>query len=209
MTDVLRAAFEEAGHVIEIKMFPYARAVAAVSSGEYDGIVIAGKEFASTLVYPDIPTASQKVTFSVMTGTTWRYTGIESLTETSVGIVKGYDYGNADLNQYLKEQADSDRVVVLHGLNTTERALKMLLTNRIGTYIDGEYSILYSAKKMGIRDKVFIAGYAAKQFDDYTGFSPHHPKAIQYAKLLTDKIKELKQSGELSRIIGRYGIHSE
>jgi polar amino acid transport system substrate-binding protein len=209
MTEVLRAALEEAGHKIEIKIFPYTRAVTAVSSGQYDGIIVTGKDLAPNLIYPDMPTATQKGVYSVKTGSTWKYEGIDSLAQTSIGIVKGYDYGSAELNNYVKEHADSDKVVLLCGLNTTERALKMLLDNRIGTYVDGEYSVQYSLQRDGLTDQVSIAGYASHPFDNYTGFSQHHPKAVQYAKRLSDKIKELKQSGELRKIINSYVISFE
>lgn len=209
MTDVLRATFEEAGYSIEIKMFPYARAVAAVNSGEYDGIVVVGKNYAPNLVYPDIPTESQPMSFFVKNETSWKYSGVESLSEVVVGIVKGYDYADVDLNRHFEEQSDSEKIVMLHGVNTTERGLRMLQTKRVDTYIDGEYSVLYVLEKLGLSDTIIVVGYAANRFEDFTGFNPHNPKSADYAKLLSNKIREMKKTGELNKILSRYGIVSE
>lgn len=206
MTDILRAALEEAGHSIEVEIYPYARALAAVKSGKFDGIVVTLKELAPELVYTDIPTAKQRIAFLAKAESNWKYTDTGSLSEVSIAIVKGYDYSDHNLNRYFKKHANTDKVVVLHGLNTTERALKMLLSDRIDAYVDGEYSILYNLKKLGAEDKITVAGYTPAGVEDYTAFTPHNPKSIEYARLLTDKIRELRRSGELNRILMNYGI---
>lgn len=206
MTDVLRAALEEAGHSIEVKIYPYARALAAVKLGEFDGIVVTLKELAPELIYTESPTEKQRVAFLARKGINWNYTGIDSLAEVSIAVVKGYDYSDPDLNQYIKEYESTDKVIVLHGINTTERAIKMLLTDRIDAYVDGEYSILYNLIKLGAGDNISVAGYTPTGVEDYTAFTPHNPKSIEYAKLLTDKIRQLRQSGELNQILKSYGI---
>ncbi len=210
MTDVLREAFERAGHTLEITMLPYVRAVKSVQDGEYDGIVVVGKDYAPDLVYPDRPTVVQRVAFVVNAGSPWRYEGVESLFHVIVGIVKGYHYVDPGLVTYLEEEQNNEaRVNVLHGNNTTKRAFLMLLSGRIDTFLEGEYTVMYELKNSELREKVMIAGYTTKAFEDYSGFSPHNPNADQYAQLLSDTIIELKQSGKLDDILRNYGITAE
>lgn len=210
MTDVLREAFEQAGHTVEVEMYPYLRAVKYVQDGKYDGIAVVSKDYAPDLVYPDIPTVVQRVAFLVNTGTSWRYTGVDSLSQVIVGIVRGYHYVDADLVSYLEEErSNPDRVHVLYGDDTVKRGMQMLQSHRIDTFLEGEFSAKYMLGKMGLQDAVTIAGYTVEAFQDYTGFSPHHQKAAQYARILSDTIVELQQSGRLGEILRRYGITSE
>jgi len=210
MTEVLREAFEPAGYTLEIEMLPYARAVSSVQDGAYDGIVVVGKDYAPDLVYPDEPTVTQRVVFFANAGTSWRYTGVASLALVKVAVVKGYHYVDPDLITYLEEEQQNEtRVYVMHGDSTTERGLRMLQANRVNTFLEGEYSVMYELEKMGVRESVMVAGYTDNGFEDYTGFSPHHPNAAGYAQILSDTLAELKRSGRLDDILDRYGITSE
>ncbi|WP_427901645.1 substrate-binding periplasmic protein [Marinobacter caseinilyticus] len=210
MTDVLREAFEPAGYTLEIEMLPYVRAVNSVQDGTHDGIVVVGQDYAPGLVYPDGPTVVQRVAFLVNAGTSWRYTGVASLAPVKVGIVQGYHYVDSDLINYLEQERSNEaRVHVMHGDSTTNRGLRMLQTDRITTFLEGEYSAMYELDKMGARDTVVIAGHTTEAFEDYTGFSPQHPKAVQFARILSDRLTELKKSGRLADILRRYGITAE
>jgi polar amino acid transport system substrate-binding protein len=209
MTDILRAALEEAGHSIEVTMLPYLRSVNAVVSGDYDGIIVIGQENAPDLIYPEVSIGVQRVAFFTRAESDWKYSGVGSLPGAVIGIVSGYDYIDSELNQYFSENSESDRVVVLHGKSTIERGIKMLQTNRIDSYFEGEYSILYALEKLGIRKNISIAGYSSEEFTDITGFSLYNQKSAEYAQLLSDKIREMRQSGEYKKLIGSYGITSE
>ena len=208
MTDVVRMAFEPAGYNIEIDMLPYARALSVVQGGKYDGIIVVGKNSAPTLIYPEIPTVVQKVAFFTRESESWTYSGQESLSKVRIGIIKGYDYsGDNELSTYISQNNDTGLMDILHGQNTTERGIKMLLNKRIDAYVEGEYAVLYYLSKMQIRDQIKIADYTSELFEDYTGFSSHHPLSFHLAEILTNKIAELNQSGELDRIVGRYVNH--
>lgn len=209
MTDILRSALEEAGHTVEITMLPYVRAVNAVVSGDYDGIVVIGQENAPDLIYPDVSIGVQRVAFFTKQGSSWQYSGVDSLAEIVVAIVKGYDYIDTELNRYFSDNMESDRVVVLHGTSTIERGLKMLQTGRIDSYFEGEYSILYALKKLGLNEDIAIAGYSSEEFTDITGFSTHNPRSEEYARLLSNKIRTLRESGKYRKLLRSYGIKTE
>jgi polar amino acid transport system substrate-binding protein len=210
MTDILREALEPAGYTLEITTLPYVRAVKSVQDGAYDGIVVVGKDYAPDLIYPDQPTVSQRTVFLVNAGTKWEYTGVDSLPQVRVGIVRGYHYVDDDLIAYLaREQQNETLVHVMHGDNTTGRGLQLLLSKRVTTFLEGEYSAIYELEKLGIRDQVVIAGHTRKAFEDYTGFSPHNPDAARYARILSDSLKELNRTGRIHEILLRYGITLE
>ncbi|MDU0354052.1 transporter substrate-binding domain-containing protein [Paraglaciecola aquimarina] len=207
MTDVLRETFEPAGYTLEIDILPYARAVIATRNGTYDGIVVVGKEYAPELIYPNMPTVVQRAAFFVNAGNPWKYKGIDSLRAITVGIVKGYQYGDPELIEYLNQyQENESKVRVLHGNRTTEVGLRMLQTDRINTFLEGEYSVKYELSKMGISDKIIVAGYTTNAFEDFSGFSPINPNSAKYAQLLSKKLAELKATARLDELVKQYGV---
>lgn len=208
MTDVIRETFEPLGYTLEIDPLPYARAVISTQNGTHDGIIVVGQDYAPKLVYPSMPTVAQRVMFLVNADQPWRYKGVKSLYPVTVGIVKGFHYVDSDLITYLQKHQDNQaKVHIIHGNKTTEVGLRMLQTNRITTFLEGEYSVMYQLNKMRISDKVIVAGYTTNAFKDYTGFSPINPNSTKYAAMLSKKLAELKESGKLEEIIRQYGIN--
>lgn len=206
MTDVVRAAFEEAGFTLEIEIMPYVRAVRAVEEGKFDGIMVVGKYWAPELIYPELPTLTQRMMFMVKPEHPWRYRGYDSLSEVSVAVIKGFDYADDDINGYIKNNRESENIVMLHGNNTTQRGLRLLTIDRVDTYIEGEHTALYHIDKYDLKDEFIVAGFSARPFEDFTGFSPRSARAKEYAELLNQKIIQLKRSGELDEMLKRYGI---
>jgi polar amino acid transport system substrate-binding protein len=107
MTDVVREVFEGHGYSVEFEMLPYVRAVKAVEEGQYDGIVVVGRDYAPDLVYPAEPTVVQRVAFLVDAESPWRYTGVESLFNIQVGVVRGFHYVDPELVAYLDAERDN------------------------------------------------------------------------------------------------------
>lgn len=207
MTTVLRAALEPEGYEIELDMLPYVRAVRSVQLGTHDGIVVVGRDYAPELIYPSRPTVSQRVMFLVNRGAAWRYKGIDSLAQARVGIVGGYHYVDQDLIDYLEHQRQNEALVqVILGESTTERGLNMLTTNRITTFLEGEYSAMYELDKIGAKNTVETAGYTQEAFDDYTAFSPRNPHSRRYAEILSETLESMSANGQLDEILREYGI---
>lgn len=135
---------------------------------------------------------------------------IDSLKNITIGIIKGYDYsGDKELNEYFNNNIQTGKVQVLHGIETTKRAIIKLLKKRIDVYLEGEYSVQYELNKMGVSNKVTIAGYTLEPYEDYTGFSQHHPRSAHFAKILSEGIAEMKKSGQFNQILMQYGLLPE
>jgi len=59
---------------------------------------------------------------------------------------------------------------------------------------------------MGVVDKIEKAGVLGKPNKVFVCFSPKNPKSKDYAKVLADGIKEMEKSGEIFRILKKYGV---
>lgn len=205
IVEILRKAFES-HYTLSFEMFPYLRAVKLVQTGHYDGIVVFGKDFVPDLICPDRPTSSHRVAFYVKKETAWKYTGLKSLSTTSIGIAEGYKTGDRSTDDFLQKHADTKKVTMIFGEDLTQRGLNHLLHDRFKVFMEGEYPARYAVVKMGIQDRVVVAGYLPNKFPLFTGFTPHHPKAAQLAKTLEETISALERSGNLKDMMQRYGI---
>lgn len=206
MTEIVRATFEEAGYDIKIELMPYARAVQAINEGDYEGIIVVGKKYAPKLVYPQTPTLRQRMLFMVQPPSDWQYSGYNSLLKVNLAmrVIKGFDYADDDINNYVSMKQDN--LVHLHGPKSVRRGLELLALNRVDIYAEGELTALYNIAKYGYHNRFIAAGFSQRTFESYTGFSAHSPDANKYAQLLSDKISQLQQSGQLKVMLEKYGI---
>lgn len=96
---IVRAAYATQGYVIDMHFVPWARAMNGVKNGEYDILPNAWwtQERARFLLYSE-PYMQSEIKFIKRKGDPFEYHGLGSLTGKTVGIVKGYGYGDEFLN---------------------------------------------------------------------------------------------------------------
>ncbi|SCK18475.1 ABC transporter substrate-binding protein [Vogesella sp. LIG4] len=95
---IVRAAYATQGYDIEMHFVPWARAINAVKDGEYDILPNAWwtQERTAFLLY-SAPYLKSEIKFIKRKGDPFEYRGLESLNGKTVGIVRGYGYGDAFL----------------------------------------------------------------------------------------------------------------
>lgn len=96
---IIRAAYATQGYTVEMSFLPWARALDAVKNGEYDILLNAWwtQERTTFLLY-SAPYLKNEIKFIKRKGDPFEYHGLGSLTGKTVGIVRGYGYGDAFLN---------------------------------------------------------------------------------------------------------------
>ncbi|MFG5861292.1 substrate-binding periplasmic protein [Metapseudomonas sp. CR1201] len=96
---IVRAAYATQGYTVDMRFVPWARAVSGVKNGEYDILPNAWwtQERAAFLLFSE-PYMRSEIKFIKRKGDPFEYHGLESLTGKTVGIVKGYGYGDDFLN---------------------------------------------------------------------------------------------------------------
>ena len=92
--------------------------------------------------------------------------------------------------------------------------IKKLLKGRIDTIPEDKAVFVNMAHKMGVLDQIEEAGadpiLNKDDFESlkiYLAFSPKNPNSKDYAKLLSEGIKEMRSSGELQKILAKYGLN--
>lgn len=199
--DIIRWIF--ARHAIPVRLVNenYSRALSDVRSGRYTASPSTLPEEAPDFVYPDEAISSNRFCFYTRSTDGWRYSGAPSLSERSTGIIRGYSYGE-DLDAFIH---DHPQAFQLHsGNDLTERLLKQLQLKRFDTFVEEENLVAYVLRNQpqhGIRNAGCTSGKLA-----YMAINPNQPKAKEYARLFSEGMREMRRSGELARVLARYGL---
>jgi len=108
---------------------------------------------------------------------------------------------------YLATGTESNRVIILHGMDIENRALQMLLLGRGYAFLASMIPLGYAVKKLDFSNRVTIthSPYFPTAYV-YPGFSKNNPKAQQYADMMTNGIRELRKTGRLAKILAAYGV---
>lgn len=206
IVDVARAVFEVAGHTVIYKNIPWKRAILGTRSGMYTGAIGASKTDAEGFVFPDEELARNVLSFYVRQDDEWEFKGPASLKTVSIGVVEGYDYRKW-LNKYIQQhRGNIQRVQVITSEYPLRQNLRKLFYKRIDVVVGNESAIRYTAREMGILDKIKYAGYGVEPAYIYIAFSPNLPESPKLAQQLSQGINLLRRNGQLKEILDRYGI---
>ncbi len=205
MVEVAELIFKKAGHSLVYKQVPWERAVMETRKGNYNGIIGAYTGDAPDFVFPENEQAVIGNSFFVRQDSTWTYNGILSLDKVSIGVIRGYDYGE-EINKYIKKNHGSDKVQLNGGETALEKNIKKLLIGRIDAVLENKYVFEYKASQMKAADKIKPAGVAVKPEKAYVAFSPANPKSKEYAEILSKGMVAIRESGDLAKILQKYGL---
>jgi len=204
LVDIVKAVFEKKGYSIDYEVMPYRRAIIFARTGKVNAIIGIYKEDAPDLIFPNTHQGLSRKYFFVNKNANWRYSGVSSLNElNSIGIMLGYDYG--ELSDYLEK---SQKIVsIMTGFNMLELTLKQLLTGRIQTFADDRLVVNYMLNRMGVpKGQVIEAGQLGETNKVYIAFSPEIEESKLYAEILEQGIDQLRDSGELAKILQKYKL---
>lgn len=205
MIEIAQKVFGEAGHTIDYKNLPWSRAIAESRLGKYDGIVGAAVGDAEDFKFPGLPMGKASNVFWVNKGDAWKYSTVASLDTISLGTIRDYSYSE-EIDAYVaKNEKDAKRVQIASGDSALDTNFKKLAAKRVGAVIENGYVAQNFLAESGQAGKFQTAGETEAD-DVYIAFSPASPKGQQYAKLLGDGIAKLRSSGELAKILAKYGV---
>ncbi len=205
IVEVAQKVFGGAGRQVQYEIIPWSRAVDKTREGEFTAAIGATTEDAEGFVFPKEEFGQVADHYFKRKGYPWTYNGIDSLKEVHLGYIADYDYGE-DVNAYIEANQGTDKVQAQGGESPLETNIKKLLAERIDVLIEDKNVAMYMAKQMGVADQVEHAG-SDKEFDPiYLAFSPANPKSQEYADMLDKAVQDMRASGELAKILDKYGL---
>lgn len=204
-SDILIAILTDAGYQIDTISAPFMRLLNMAKNGEIDIIGSIYPEEAPFLMFSTQSTGIAEEAFFVNLESQWQYFNIGSLEEDiRVGLIKGAAYSNDEFHQYIVNHPDKFNVV--SGVDIVPRQLRMLLARRFDTFVGDRFVVQYFANKVGVSDKVKNAGELSRQNMLYAGVTPAHPEAEFLISIIDIGIIRLRASGELAKIMAKYGL---
>ncbi|NQV15772.1 transporter substrate-binding domain-containing protein [bacterium] len=202
VVEISRIVHEKAGHKLLYKLVPWPRAVKEARNGKYNGIIGFTKKDVEGFINTENEVGIAQDAFFVKSGESWKYRELSSLKEIEVvGYPNGYHY-TPEIDKYFQK---ANNVDVIPGDNPIKPMVKMLLKGRINTFPENEMVVKYFLKQTNQTDKLAIAGEFNRS-NVYVGFGLNSPTHQRDMKILSDGIQMLRTTGELDKILDRYGI---
>ncbi len=203
MIEFTKHILEKAGHKVVYKNQPWARVLKQTKSGKLNAAVGAFISDAPDHIFPKEEMGISETPFFVEKGSKWKYKGISSLEGISIGVIRGYSYGE-ELDAYIEKNKANVKLVQIS--NTLDNLVKKLLKGRINAFPEDSMVAGWYFKQNNMLDKFQKAGLVSEAEKVYVAFSPKLKSSHEYVKILDSGMKKLRESGELKTILARYGL---
>lgn len=211
MVEIAEKIFAKHGLKVEYELMPWTRVLKEVEAGHFDAAVGASPEDAPNFIYSQEPQGKWTVACIVLASNPWQYGGtIDSLSNVtaaaSLGYVYGADSAGNDIDKYI-EKNKGKSVEVLSGDFPLQSAIGMLRKKRVDVVLETPEVFFDAVKQLKLDPAEFrVAAEVRPRTPVWVGFSPNLPTSAQYAKMMQDGMIELRKSGELKKILDKYGI---
>ncbi|WP_346353069.1 substrate-binding periplasmic protein [Azotosporobacter soli] len=197
--EIVREGLRRAGYTATITIYPWARALKMIESGDVDAIFTVWKtpEREAFIDYSQaIATDRQLITVKKESAITFDG-DLSKLSQYRIGVINGFSYG-APFDAAVKEGTIKVEEAV-----EVENNIEKLLSDRIDIYVEGEYVILHELKKAGKMYRVKSLRPAVNETDVYLGFAKKRELGAVRDKF-DAALAEMKKDGTQQRIIDSY-----
>jgi len=201
--EIAKHVFEATGHTVVYKILPWHRSIIETRTGKYNAIIGAVKEESPDFIFPEEEFDVSTVSFFVKRGNSWECTGLESLLTIKIGLINDYSYG-AELDAFFK--ANKNIVQYVYGEDAFDQNLRKLLSGRFDVLVADPNVLFQKAKIMRVSNQIGKVGDTKTGDKLYIAFSPIIAKSKEYADIFSKGIRKLKDSGELKKILEKYGL---
>lgn len=204
LVEVVKAIFEPQGFTVDYRTVPYARAIRDTRAGRYTAILGAIRSEAPDFVFPAGTGFQAGTRAFVKAGSAWRYDGPKSLENVTLGVILDYSYGERT-DAYIKaNRSNEKRVQLSTGEDALEKNVAKLLQGRVSVLLEDPAVMRYFLARTNQTDAVANAG-VLEDTEVFIAFGPGDPHAAEHAKTLSEGLERMRASGELARILARYG----
>ena len=198
--DIVNEAFARMQQPVTLKLYPFARAMEMMKTGETDAIfaIVKTAERELFLDYPSEALIEQTATLFVRKNDPIQFQGdLQELRDYRFGIIRGATYG-----EKWKEAVSTGVISKIEMVTDYRQNVLKLADNRIDAMIGPRLTILYVAKELGQQDAIKELA-TIEIVPTYLTFSKTRlAPAIkeQFERIL----KELKSDGTYDKIIQAY-----
>jgi polar amino acid transport system substrate-binding protein len=213
MVEIAQQAFAKHDIKVKYKTMSWTSALEETKKQKYEGVIGAYYRDAPYFVYPQEPQGRCINAFFVRSDSDWKYKDTSSLNNKILGVVSDYSY-TADLDSYIAKHKKNPMLLQeVYGDNATQSNILKLITGKVDVIVEDVQVIAYYLSQHNLSNltkTIKKAGRVPDSSDEdgivFIAFAPGNPNSERYAKILSDETKALRQSGELEKILSKYGI---
>ncbi len=171
-------------------------------TGRFNAIAGALTSDAPEFIFPKIENGfSQNGFFTNLKN--WNYSGKTTLPDDVFGTVLGYSYGKVIDTLIAEGRIKVERI---GGVAPVRMNIEKLIQGRINFLIEERSVFAHQMKQISSTTPLRYAGTPDPGEPIFIAFSPKRAESRTYAKLLSDGMIALRESGELAAILEKYGL---
>lgn len=201
--EYIQATLKQLGINVDIKSYPWTRAIKEVESGRAHGLLTAVHEEAPSFLFTNTPTMSYQVCFFSTSQSQWRFQGVASLNAITLGAIKGYGY-DAEIDEYIRNAHSNETVQLISGGKEISRFINMLDLKRIDAFLDDRYVAAWEAKTHRINFSDYQNAGCLSENPFYMAFNPNLKWAEQLIKKLDLLFSKKENQAQLNKIVKKY-----
>jgi polar amino acid transport system substrate-binding protein len=198
--DMVKRIMSSLGHTVQIRVYPWPKALEMVRNGDADAIFTAYKtpERETFLDYSTEVLVPQIVGFYVKKGSPITFNGdLRTLRARHIGVVSTISYGPKFDQMRTQLQVEHvDRI---------EQNFQKLLSDRIDLMISNIHVADWELQKLQLREKIVRLPHEVERLSSYIAFSKQR-SLTTLRDQFDQELRKLKANGEYDEVIGKYGI---
>ncbi len=200
VVELVREALATQGHQLNFTFVPWQRALDGVKEGEYDILVNAWKNHdRETFLGFSDPFLRNEIKFIKVKGTSFEYSGLDSLSGKTIGTVRGYAYGDAfeKASNFKRDEA-----------TTLIPNILKLIDGRVDITLEDELTAksLVSKENPALLEQIEFVSTPLSSNDVHVAAGLKNPKHAEFIASFNKGLQAIKANGTFNTILQRNGI---
>ncbi len=207
MIELATKIFNKKGIDIDYQLMPWNRAVKQTRKGDFDCVVGTYKEDTPDFVFPKNNWGWDKPQLYIHKNDNWTFNNnYKSLLNRRVGLITGYAYQH-NFDEFALHNKGI-HFQYISGDHALEVNINKILAERIDTLIESESVLQATLAKMNLAHELKAVGSITAPIKMYMACSPNKPSSQKYVDIIDAAMPALIKSGELTKIMKKYGLQS-
>lgn len=205
LVDLAGEAMAMTGSHVEPLLLPLNRAIEQTVAGKIEGVYAPPIDERLTL---SVPLAYSRACFYSRPNETWRYRGIGSLKNMTVGTIDDYGYDNGQMDDYIARNRGVPHTGIdfSYGETAGITNVRKLLSGRYPLLLEHEAVMTRLVGEMKVAGAVRNAGCLEQALPLTIGFARSDRRAAGWSQDLVEGLQQMIVSGRTKELQKRYNI---
>ncbi|WP_284195058.1 substrate-binding periplasmic protein [Chitinimonas prasina] len=204
MFDMLYAIAAKQGLAVEYVEQPWRRAIITTRAGQQAALAGTLKTDTPDFVFGKQAFGHSRSCFVTRSVSKWQYRGERSLKRLRLAVNKDQTFGDP-VDKAVNDPLNRLYIFFGAGSDYFPRQMEAVARGQVEVTLEDEYVIRDWLKQSGRQSEFRLAG-CLDSGEVYISVPPGNPQAKQLVAMFDSGVQALRQSGELARILAKYGL---